>query len=487
MMNLKPLTILHSNDLHGDFLAKQVDKDLTGGITRLSGYIQQQRKDAPNPIYCIAGDMLQGSLIDSEYRGISTIEIMNILAPDVVALGNHETDYGLTHLLFLERCARFPIVNANIFIKNPLTRLFTPYHFIEIDGMNIMFIGLITADVMASIRSDDLISSLIDIYDAAAEVGRICNAYRDTDVDFTVLLTHIGHEEDKKLAALLDPQWGVDLIIGGHTHTILEQPDMVNGILIAQAGVGTKNIGRFDIIINTDTNDLHSYTWQLLPINEKNCPVDEAMELLLASYKEKTDQKYGHPISRLRRTYTHPSRYRETELGNLFSDAFAEMTGVDVMLYGSGSIRTETMKPLVTLGEILQTVPFKGKLHQLVFTGAQLKKVWRHILREEAFTSDHTEFFQVSKRLRMTWSRAKQDFELFEFDGKPVLDERTFLVGLQSFHRDNMEPSLGITRSEVLANGAEAIIATNEQDVIIEFFSGHMINRTKIDGRITVV
>jgi 5'-nucleotidase len=353
--------------------------------------------------------------------------------------------------------------------------------------MRIMFIGLITAEVMANIKSDNLISSLIDVNDAAAEVGRICNAYRSIDVDFTVLLTHIGHKEDKKLAAILDPQWGVDLIIGGHSHTVLEKPDLVNNILIAQAGVGTNHIGRFDIVIDTDTNDVHSYTWQLVPINEKTCPRDEAMELLLNTYKDQTDQKYGHPLSRLRRTYTHPSRYQETELGNLFSDAFATMTGVDVMLLGSGSIRAETMKPLVTLGSLLETVPYHGKLHQLVFTGAQLKKAWRYILREEAFESYHTEFFQPSHRLRITWSREKQDFMLFEFDGSPVVDERTFLVGLQSFHRDNMKSSLGIPLEEVLANSPEAIIATDEQDVIIEFFSQHSFNRTKVDGRLTIL
>ncbi|MDR2035136.1 MAG: bifunctional metallophosphatase/5'-nucleotidase [Coriobacteriales bacterium] len=487
MKNLKPLTILHSNDLHGDFMAEEIDKDLAGGVSLLSGYVQQQRKEAPNLIYCIAGDMLQGSLIDAEFKGISTIEIMNTLAPDVVTLGNHETDYGLTHLLFLERCARFPIVNANIFIKNPLTRLFTPHKFFKIDGMRIMFIGLITEEVMASIKSDNLISSLINVNDAAAEVGRICNAYRNIDVDFTILLTHIGFEEDKRLAALLDPNWGVDLIIGGHSHTILEEPVKINNILITQAGVGTKHLGRFDIIVNTDSNDVHSFSWQLLDINEKNCPKDEAMELLLSSYKEQTDEKYGHALSRLRRKYTHPSRYQETELGNLFADAFAAQTGVDLMLYGSGSIRTETMQPLVTLGVLLETVPFKGKLHQLIFTGAQLKQVWRHILREETFLSDHTEFFQLSHRLRIAWSRAKQDFECFEYDGKPVIDDATFLVGLQSFHRDNLETSLGITLEEVLANGSEAVIATNEQDVIIEYFSQHSMNRSRVDGRLTVL
>ncbi|MFQ7552487.1 MAG: hypothetical protein ACLRMZ_22005 [Blautia marasmi] len=61
------------------------------------------RRDNPNTLYMIAGDMFRGSLIDTEFKGISTIEIMNVLGPDIVSLGNHELDYGIAHLLFLER------------------------------------------------------------------------------------------------------------------------------------------------------------------------------------------------------------------------------------------------------------------------------------------------------------------------------------------------------------------------------------------------
>ena len=86
MKNLKKLTILHSNDLHGDFLAEKIDEKLVGGISLLSGYINKVRNEEKNVIYTIAGDMFRGSLIDSEFQGISTIDIMNILAPDVVTL-----------------------------------------------------------------------------------------------------------------------------------------------------------------------------------------------------------------------------------------------------------------------------------------------------------------------------------------------------------------------------------------------------------------
>ena len=91
MSDVKKLTILHSNDLHGDFLAEKVDEKLIGGVSMLSGYVGKVRNEEQNTIYCIAGDMFRGSVIDSEFRGISTIEIMNMLAPDVVTMGNWST------------------------------------------------------------------------------------------------------------------------------------------------------------------------------------------------------------------------------------------------------------------------------------------------------------------------------------------------------------------------------------------------------------
>jgi 5''-nucleotidase/2'',3''-cyclic phosphodiesterase and related esterases len=114
------LVLLHSNDMHGDFLAEAKGPYHEGGVSLLSGFIKKVREEEPNVLYAIAGDMFRGSIIDSEYKGFSTIELMNFLSPDVVTLGNHEVDYGLAHLLFLEKCAKFPIINANMYIAGTL-------------------------------------------------------------------------------------------------------------------------------------------------------------------------------------------------------------------------------------------------------------------------------------------------------------------------------------------------------------------------------
>ena len=180
---IKKLTILHTNDLHGDFLPKMRDGKEVGGLARLSGYVSKIRREKKNVIYAMAGDMFRGSVIDSEYHGLSTINLMNNLRPDVATIGNHEVDYGFAHLLFLEKCAKFPIVNANLFITLNNSRVFTPYINIDIDGLRIMFIGILTEEVLASTKCENIIGTFINLEAAAKEVGIICDNYRTVRTD----------------------------------------------------------------------------------------------------------------------------------------------------------------------------------------------------------------------------------------------------------------------------------------------------------------
>ena len=355
MKNLKKLTILHSNDMHGDFLAEQIDERLVGGVSLLSGYVNKVRREEKNVIYAVAGDMFRGSVIDSEYKGTSTIGIMNLVGPDVATIGNHEIDYGLAHLLFLEKCADFPIINANLHIKSNGRRMFRPFWIAHIDDMKILFIGIITEEVLAATKTDELIGSFVDIGEAAREVGNICNAYNAIDIDFTVLLTHIGFEEDKKLAAMLDPDWGVDVIIGGHSHTKLEEPFKVNDIYIVQAGTGT-----------------------------------------------------------------------------------------------------------------------------------QLERMIRHILRDEAFQGEHTEFYQFSHGTHIVWSRSEQTFRTLRLDGEALYDERLYTVAVQKYHYNNLKPFLDITLEEVEKNGKIRVLSTSARDVVEEYLTVNQHLSREVEGRLVV-
>lgn len=480
----KKFTILHSNDMHGDFLAEASgaqEGHLIGGLSLLSGYINKVRQEEKNVLYVISGDMLQGSMIDAEFKGLSTIEIMNYLAPDVVTLGNHELDYGFPHLLFLEKMANFPIVNANLYIKKYSKRLMNPYLILNVDGFDIMFIGIVTEEVLKALKLDTSISTFVGLEDAAAEVGKICNTYKNEDIDLTVLLTHIGFEEDKKLAAMLDPAWGVDMIIGGHSHTLLEQPAQVNNILIAQAAVGTDQIGRFDIVVDDDTNSIVEWKWQLVPINNQVAQPDEDLENFIATYKEAVDRKYNRIIGRLTRKLIHPKREEETELGNLIADIFAEIDLLDVVLVGSGSIRGTELGPVVTLGDIKKVYPYDGALYKVRLTGAQLLKVFAHILRPENRIPGESNCFQVNKGVQAVYSDAGQKVESLLINGNPVHEDAQYSLCLQEYHYKNSAISLNLTAEEL---GSPKVVTTSTQDVLQEYLSSHQLLDSHVEGRL---
>lgn len=482
----KKFTVLHSNDMHGDFLAEasgSSEGHLIGGMALLSGYIQKVRREEKNVLFVISGDMLQGSVIDSDSKGVSTIEVMNYLAPDVVSLGNHEMDYGFPHLLFLEKMANFPIVTANLYIKKYNRRLMRPYIILNVDGFDIMFIGIVTEEALRTLRRDSTIGTFVSLEDAAAEVGRICNAYKNEDIDLTVLLTHIGFEEDKKLAAMLDPAWGVDMIIGGHSHTILDQPAEVNNILIAQAGVGTDQIGRFDIVVDDDTNSIVEWKWQLLPVDNRLADPDPELEKLIATFKEEADRKYNRLIGRLTRKLTHPRREEETELGNLFADIFAEQGNVDVAFTASGAIRGTELGPLVTLSDLKKVFPYDDTLYRFKVTGAVLARIFAHIMRPENRIPGESEYMQVNTGVAAVYRDADRTLESLSLQGRPVQDDDHCTIAMDGYRYQNAAQRLGVTEAELTALGGPRVITTSCQDVLLEYFGQHQNLNSQIEGR----
>ena len=485
-MAKKKLTLLHSNDLHGDFLPREKDGHETGGISRLSGYVRKARREEKVVLYVNAGDMFRGSIIDAEYMGLSTIDMMNILAPDVTTIGNHEVDYGLAHLLFLEKCARFPIINANLFVTLNNTRLFEPYLELTVDGVKILFIGILTREVMASTRTEKIIGTFVDVEEAAKEVGVICDNYRTRSTDMVVLLTHIGIEEDRKLASLLDPDWGVDLIIGGHSHTEMDEPEVVNGIPIVQVGSGTGFIGRFDIVYDTFWGKIGSLQWSRVPIGDETAETDPVMDALLEHYKGETDAKYRRVVTHFARKLTHPSRLEETELGNLYADLIQWGSSFDIMMMGTGAIRKKELGPIVEYQDMLENTPFDDILWMLKVTGAQFKHMVTHIFRDEAWTG-HTEFYNFSRGVRLVYRKSTHELEECSLNGEPVGDRQSLLIAMQNYHYTNFEEFFGVPLSEVSCNMKPRVVATSVSNLVEEYFTTHSGLDSRVEGRIVIL
>ncbi|NMB84329.1 bifunctional metallophosphatase/5'-nucleotidase [Candidatus Roizmanbacteria bacterium] len=485
-MKRKKFTILHSNDMHGDFFAEISGRpgELIGGLALLSGYINKVRREEENVLYVISGDMVQGSIIDSEYKGISTIEIMNYLGPDVVALGNHEFDYGLPHLLFLEKMANFPIVNANLYIKKYNRRLMKSHHIIKMAGFDILFTGILTEKVIDSLAMDKLVGSFVSIEEAGKEVGKITDAYKNSDIDLTILLTHIGFDSDKKLAAVLKPEWGVDMIIGGHSHTILDRPEKINGILIAQAGTGTNQVGRFDIVVDDDTNSIVDYKWQAITITNQLVQPDKKLVEYIDSFKKEVDRKYNIILTKFTRKLTHPKRETETTLGNLVADVFASGADTDVILIGSGSIRVKELGPVVTLKDLMSCFPYDDSLGRYSVRGYELRRIFGHIMRPENRDGEG-ECYQVNSKVKAVYEDKRKKLVSLSVNGRQVEDDRFYTICLQGYHFNNCRSYLNVSQEELLKSGGAKIVTTSAFEMLKEHLRSNQNLKSAIEGRLT--
>lgn len=448
----------------------------------ISGYLNKVRREEENVLFLIAGDIVQGNLIDSEYKGISTIDMINYLTPDAIALGNHEFDYGLSHLLFLEKVANFPIVNANLYIKPFNKRLMKPFCILRKAEFDILVTGIITEKVMESIKSDSLLSSFVNLEEASQEVGKITNAYKGDDIDLTIILTHIGIESDIELAKLLRPEWGVDIIIGGHSHTFLDKPIVENGVIIVTAGEGTNQIGRLDVVVDDETNSIIECRWQLVKLDDSLVEPDRDLDNFIHSYQERVEDKYSAMISKLRFKHTHPMREVETALGDLFADALAEMTESDVMFLASGSIRTKEFGPMVCLKDVTTCFPYNEPLSRYAVTGAQLRRMFIHIMRKENRNGEG-ECFQVNGKVRAIYDEDAKVLRSLNVNGNEVLDNEMFKICIQPYQAKNSKAFLDIT-SEELNSIKPKVVTTSAREVLEEWLRNNQNCGRETEGRL---
>lgn len=275
----------------------------------------------------------------------------------------------------------------------------------------------------------------------------------------------------------------MDIIIGGHSHTILDKPAKVNNILIAQAGVGTDQIGRFDIVVDDDTNSIVDYQWQLVQIKQGVAKPDKQLEEYINSFKNEVDRKYNTLICKLAKELTHPKREIETSLGNYIADAFAQRAEADVMLVGSGSIRVKSLGPAVTLKDFLACFPYDDSLIRFAISGSQLKKIFAHIMRPENRDGEG-ECYQVNNKVKAIYSDKEKRLLSLTVDGKPVEDEKEYSICMQNYHFGNSKNYLNITQEELNQLGKTKVVTTSAKQVLEEYFRNHPNSSSKIEGRL---
>ncbi len=250
-LNAQDLTILHVNDTHSHIDPQRSgDYKGRGGAIEQAAYIDSVRcaDGKRNVLLVHAGDFSQGTSYFTELGGNIEIDVLNALGFDVVTLGNHEFDNGLDELARRLKSLKADVVCANYnFDGTALSGLVKPYTIIRRGGKKIGFIGLLT-DIMEVV--DRNIAKALTYQEPAEVVNTLASYLKDEkNCDMVICLSHLGFGEDKDLAASVR---NVDLIVGGHSHTLLDDKKVVKDldgedVIIVQNWKWGLNVGHLSI------------------------------------------------------------------------------------------------------------------------------------------------------------------------------------------------------------------------------------------------
>lgn len=424
----KALTILYFNDLHGNLepFKRPEDPRPVGGIARMAALVRrierENRAAGRATILLEGGDVLQGTPMSAVFRGDPDVEVFNRMGVDAMTLGNHEFDFGQKNLRRLVAKARFPIVSANVYAGRrrfvPPWTMLTPA-----PGLRVAVIGLTTTETPETTFPTNVAG--LRFTDPVAEASQLA-ARLERRADLVVALTHIGIEEDRRLAREV-PQ--VDVVIGAHNHLLVDPPERVGDTVVCQAFERGLYLGRLDLEIRNGKAVVTRS--ELIPIDDR-LPEDPSIATLVRAYARQLDRRLDVVVGRTKTVLEGERavvRTRETNLGNLVADLMREAARADVALMNSGGIRAGIDAGPVTLKEVLTAFPFDNMVVAVKLPGSAIRAA---LERSASLEPDDLPggFLQVSGLSYAIEGGRAVDIRV---GGVPLDDARIYTVAMTNF------------------------------------------------------
>jgi 5'-nucleotidase / UDP-sugar diphosphatase len=380
----KTITFLHTNDMHASFVPHEAiwvrtnPKPLVGGFKELAFRIDSLRAIRPLTILVDAGDVMTGNPISEiEYKGArggALFEMMNLMRYDASAPGNHDLDINQENLIALTRIAKFSSLSANLVNARgefPLNN--KPYAIIERGGVKVGLIGLMSQELYGLVNQNNLVG--IKVLSPVETARKYIKELRPK-VDLLVAITHQGVDED---SALAEGVTGLDIIIGGHSHTRLKSPRIVNNVPIVQTGSNCENLGVLDVtlehgrVVAVNGSLIQLWPGQNRPANEVASLVDSMQTVI--------DKEYSEVIGTLTEDWIR--KPGGSAMGTFVTEAQRKAAHADIAFMNDHGMRKDLVAGNMTKRDLYEVLPFRNVLMTFQLTGEELEKVAKFVLEKK--------------------------------------------------------------------------------------------------------
>ncbi|NOD29916.1 bifunctional metallophosphatase/5'-nucleotidase [Ruegeria atlantica] len=500
------LTILHTNDIHSriESINKydstcdaegEAEGKCFGGVARLKTMVDA-RRDAladQNVLLLDAGDPFQGSLYYTTYKGAAEAEFMEAIGYDVMAVGNHEFDDGPEGLASFIDAVSFPVISGNLDLSSSaeLKDKVGNHVVLDVGGQKVGIISALATDTVETSSPGKDVIFQDEIESLQADVA----ALQDEGVNIIIALNHVGLAKDLEIAEQVP---GLDLVVGGHSHTLLSNtqegaagsyPMMVGDVPIVQAYAYSKYLGEITLTFDDDGNLISAEGEPILLDASVTPDADIAARVA----------EMGAPIEEMKQRVVANSaaaiegdraicRVQECEMGNLVADAMLARVadqGAQIAIANSGGLRASIDEGEVTMGEVLTVLPFQNTLSTFEITGQTVIDALENGVSQVEEVKGR--FPQVAG-LRFTWDPSVApnegriiDVMVAEGDGfVPIDPNKTYLVVTNNYVRNGGDGYSMFEGDDKNAYDFGPDLA----DVTAEYLAANAPYQPYVDGRI---
>ncbi len=449
------ITILGINDMHAN-----VDN-----LPQLSTCVQQERAKAPQLLLLSAGDNRTGNpYVDcGDHPGASMIQLMNHIGFDLSALGNHEFDAGAAAMAYCIDTADFEFVSANVFPTDKLGVDLKPYKIFERNGVRIGVLGLLQVD--ASGRPDahpDQCKGFGFIHPLELAPHY---RYLRSQCDILILLTHIGFENDVKLAQIF-PE--ADAIIGGHSHTRVDKGHLENGVLITQTQNKLKFLTR--LTFEVEDGKVLSKKSELLPLSGYKADTQTAAMV----EQIKAQPFFKRVLSSVKRDIS-----RRESLGCMMADAIRSCVGTDIAVVNMGNVRLDSFPAgPITVADVYSLDPFGNDTIRMTVTGQELLRVLENITQND----DHGAPCVSGMSYKAIWPKGADRMRITSAclpDGSPINPEARYTLAINSYLCATTEAMPADPGESAHIDGATSMIKVLETMPEIDYADVSRVEMTK--------
>ena len=384
--------ILHTNDHHGNLLSYRIGEYEVAGLAERAYIIRRLIENNENYLLLDAGDINTGRFESMFFDAEPDIVAYNLIGYDAVTLGNHEFYGGLGRLFEQMRWAYFPFLSANVFISEH--ELLTDAYIVKElpNGLKVAVFGLTTPTLLSSQLQ---FSEQIIVRDYVEIANELVPQLR-AKADVVIALTHLGifeHCEEFSFGSvrLAREVKGIDLIIDGHSHTVLERPLYINGTPIVQAGERGRQLGKAIISHDKETDEFRLTKWTnislMRALEDPAFRVDTAVFDVVQVFREKIPATYRQIIGFSNIHYCDTNiRNTITPLGQLIADTMMHAfnttdeeqllhSGADLAFTNGGGIRASLSQGEIRYFDLREILPFENNVVLVEISGETLLEI----------------------------------------------------------------------------------------------------------------